>query len=45
MMSCFRGVLLACGCALLTACAIGPDYKRPSVDVTTGFGGRWLEAE
>jgi NodT family efflux transporter outer membrane factor (OMF) lipoprotein len=27
----------ACGCALLTACAIGPDYKRPTVDVAGGF--------
>lgn len=37
MMSCVRGILLACGCALLSACAIGPDYKRPSVDVATGY--------
>lgn len=29
--------LAACGCVLLTACAIGPDYKRPSVDVTASF--------
>jgi len=36
-MSCVRGFLPACGCALLAACAIGPDYKRPSVDVATGF--------
>ena len=37
MMSCFRGFLSACGCALLTACAIGPDYKRPPVDVAASF--------
>ena len=37
-MSCVvRGILTACGCALLTACAIGPDYKRPAVDVAAGF--------
>jgi NodT family efflux transporter outer membrane factor (OMF) lipoprotein len=36
-------VLTACGCALLTACAIGPDYKRPTVDVTDNFkeAGDW----
>lgn len=37
MMSCIRGVLLTCGCALVTACAIGPDYKRPTVDTAASF--------
>jgi len=37
MMSYVRGLLTACGCALLTACAIGPDYKRPSVEVAASF--------
>ena len=37
MMSSVRGFSLACGCALLTACALGPDYKRPTVDVTTAY--------
>jgi NodT family efflux transporter outer membrane factor (OMF) lipoprotein len=29
-----RGVLLALLCALVTACAVGPNYKRPEVPVT-----------
>jgi len=49
MTSCVRGpaapsaavsavrILTACGCALLTACAIGPDYKRPTVEVAASF--------
>jgi len=37
MMSLFRGSGLACLFALLTACAIGPDYKRPAVDVAAAF--------
>jgi NodT family efflux transporter outer membrane factor (OMF) lipoprotein len=42
-----RGVLLACGCALVTACAIGPDYKRPQVDAAPGFkeGNGWKPSE
>ena len=32
-----RGVGLASGFALLTACSVGPDYKRPSVDTAAGF--------
>jgi NodT family efflux transporter outer membrane factor (OMF) lipoprotein len=37
MMSRVRGGLLACVCALVTACAIGPDYKRPTVDTAASF--------
>jgi NodT family efflux transporter outer membrane factor (OMF) lipoprotein len=32
-----RGLLLVGGCALVTACAIGPDYKRPQVDAAPAF--------
>ena len=47
MMSRFRGLSVACGCALLTACAIGPDYKRPPVDAATSFkeSGGWKPTE
>lgn len=40
-------VLTACGCALLTACAIGPDYKRPAVEVAASFkeAGDWKPTE
>jgi NodT family efflux transporter outer membrane factor (OMF) lipoprotein len=31
------GVLLACLCALVTACAVGPNYERPEVAVDAGF--------
>jgi len=43
MMRCVRGILTACGCALLSACAIGPDYKRPAVDTAADFKevGNW----
>ena len=38
MINRFRGVWLALLCALVTACAVGPNYKRPEVPVTyTGF--------
>jgi NodT family efflux transporter outer membrane factor (OMF) lipoprotein len=37
MMNCVRGVSLACVFALLTACAVGPDYKRPPVAAAPGF--------
>ena len=36
-MSSVRGIVTACACALLTACAVGPDYKRPTVDVAASF--------
>jgi NodT family efflux transporter outer membrane factor (OMF) lipoprotein len=36
-MSYVRGISVACVCALITACAIGPDYKRPPVDSAAGF--------
>jgi NodT family efflux transporter outer membrane factor (OMF) lipoprotein len=43
MMSRFQGLFIACGCSLLTACAIGPDYKRPPVDTAVSFkeSGNW----
>ena len=37
MMNCVRGVSLACVSALLSACAVGPDYKRPPVDAAPSF--------
>jgi NodT family efflux transporter outer membrane factor (OMF) lipoprotein len=37
MMKWFRGAGLVCVSAVLTACAVGPDYKRPSVDVAPAF--------
>jgi NodT family efflux transporter outer membrane factor (OMF) lipoprotein len=37
MMNWFRGALLVCLSAVLTACAIGPDYKRPAVDAAPSF--------
>ncbi|MDB6090663.1 MAG: hypothetical protein JWN85_3447 [Gammaproteobacteria bacterium] len=37
MMNFGRGVLFACGCALVTACAVGPDYKRPQVETAQSF--------
>ena len=36
-MSWFRGVTLAAACAVVTACAVGPDYKRPVMDPTASF--------
>jgi NodT family efflux transporter outer membrane factor (OMF) lipoprotein len=37
MMNWFRGATLVCLSAVLTACAVGPDYKRPTVDTAPGF--------
>ena len=37
MMNWFRGATLVCLSAVLTACAIGPDYKRPAVDTAPSF--------
>jgi NodT family efflux transporter outer membrane factor (OMF) lipoprotein len=41
------GVSLACLCAILTGCAIGPDYKRPAVDSAMSFKetGDWKPTE
>ena len=32
-----RGVLVATTCALLGACAVGPNYKRPAFDVSAAY--------
>ncbi len=32
-----RGVLVATSCALLSACAVGPKYKRPTIDLTAAY--------
>jgi NodT family efflux transporter outer membrane factor (OMF) lipoprotein len=37
MMNWFRGAVLLCLSAVLTACAVGPDYKRPAVDTAPSF--------
>lgn len=37
MMKGFRGAALACVLAFLTACAVGPDYKRPAFDAAPAF--------
>ena len=37
MMKWFRGAGLVCVAAVLTACSVGPDYKRPTVDVAPVF--------
>jgi NodT family efflux transporter outer membrane factor (OMF) lipoprotein len=37
MMRIVRGVLVAATCALLTACAVGPNYKRPTFDAATAY--------
>jgi NodT family efflux transporter outer membrane factor (OMF) lipoprotein len=37
MMNWFRGATLVCLSAVLTACAVGPDYKRPAVDAAPSF--------
>jgi NodT family efflux transporter outer membrane factor (OMF) lipoprotein len=37
MMNWFRGAVLVCLSAVLTACAVGPDYKRPAVDAAPAF--------
>ncbi|HEX4674558.1 MAG TPA: efflux transporter outer membrane subunit [Steroidobacteraceae bacterium] len=36
-MNWFRGAVLVCLSAVLTACAVGPDYKRPVVDTAPSF--------
>jgi NodT family efflux transporter outer membrane factor (OMF) lipoprotein len=36
-MNWFRGAALVCLSAVLTACAVGPDYKRPAVDAAPAF--------
>jgi NodT family efflux transporter outer membrane factor (OMF) lipoprotein len=37
MMSLVRGLLVTCGFALVTGCAVGPDYRRPAVDASASF--------
>ena len=37
MMNWFRGAVPVCLSAVLTACAVGPDYKRPAVDAAPAF--------
>ena len=37
MMRMFAGVLVAASCALLTACAVGPNYKRPAIDLSAAY--------
>ena len=37
MMGWFRGAALAGVCACVTACAVGPDYKRPPMAPTADF--------
>jgi NodT family efflux transporter outer membrane factor (OMF) lipoprotein len=37
MMRIVRGVLVATSFALLTACAVGPNYKRPTMDLSTAY--------
>ena len=37
MMPFVRGTLVATGCALLTACAVGPNYKRPAMDLSSAY--------
>lgn len=32
-----RALLLACCCAWLSACAVGPDYQRPTLDVGESY--------
>ena len=32
-----RGALVAASFALLTACAVGPNYKRPAVDASAAY--------
>jgi NodT family efflux transporter outer membrane factor (OMF) lipoprotein len=47
MMQRVGGVSLTCVCAILTGCAIGPDYKRPTVDTAAAFKetGQWKPTE
>jgi NodT family efflux transporter outer membrane factor (OMF) lipoprotein len=37
MMRMVRGVLVAASFALLTACAVGPNYKRPAFDAAAAY--------
>ncbi|MBS0420401.1 MAG: efflux transporter outer membrane subunit [Proteobacteria bacterium] len=37
MMRGFSGVLVAASCALLTACAVGPNHKRPAMDLSAAY--------
>ena len=37
MMRMMSGALVAAGCALLTACAVGPNYKRPAMDLSSAY--------
>jgi NodT family efflux transporter outer membrane factor (OMF) lipoprotein len=37
MMHIVRGALVAASFALLTACAVGPNYKRPPLDASTAY--------
>jgi NodT family efflux transporter outer membrane factor (OMF) lipoprotein len=37
MMHIVRGALVAAGFALLTACAVGPNYKRPAFDASAAY--------
>jgi NodT family efflux transporter outer membrane factor (OMF) lipoprotein len=37
MMRSVRGVLVAAAFALLTACAVGPNYKRPTFDAAAAY--------
>jgi NodT family efflux transporter outer membrane factor (OMF) lipoprotein len=37
MMHIVRGALVAASFALLTACAVGPNYKRPALDASTAY--------
>jgi NodT family efflux transporter outer membrane factor (OMF) lipoprotein len=42
-----RGLLYACACALLSACAVGPNYHRPKITPVTSFKelGDWKPSE
>jgi NodT family efflux transporter outer membrane factor (OMF) lipoprotein len=37
MMRIVRGLLVAASFALLTACAVGPNYKRPNLDLSAAY--------
>ena len=37
MMRIVRGVLVSASCALLAACAVGPGYKRPAIDLSAAY--------
>jgi NodT family efflux transporter outer membrane factor (OMF) lipoprotein len=47
MTSIARGLCYACACALLNACAIGPNYHRPAVTSAASFKelGDWKPSE